>query len=86
MIKIKFKSIVKTTDKAICLERWCDEGVVWLPLKCIRECSYNKGIAFLVPEWLCNDKGLSGKKYEPYKIPKKIEPEANQEPIDELKF
>lgn len=84
---VKFKDIVKITDKAICLEKWCDAGIVWLPLKCIREnMNYTKGIAYIVPEWLCEEKGLSGKEFEPYHRPNKIEPVYNQEAIDDLKL
>ena len=84
---IKFVRIIKETDKAICLERWCDKGIVWLPRKCIREnTKYTKGIAYIVPEWLCEDKGLDGKLYEPYNRPQKIEPVYNQEAIDDLKL
>lgn len=50
---VKFKDVVAMTDKAICLEQWCNKGNVWLPLKCVREnTKYTKGIAYLVPEIL----------------------------------
>lgn len=84
---VKFKDVVAMTDKAICLEQWCNKGNVWLPLKCVREnTKYTKGIAYLVPEWLCNEKGLGGKEYQPYHHPEKIAPQYNQEAIDELKL
>ena len=84
---IKFKSVVKFTGKAVCLERWCDKGIVWLPLKCVREnYKYTKGIAYIVPEWLCQEKGLEGKEYELYHHPKKIDPEYNQEAISDVKL
>ena len=84
---VKFKDIVTVTEKAICLEQWCDKGIVWLPLKCVREnTKYSKGIAFIIPEWLYIEKELNGKEYQPYHHPEKIIPQYNQAAIDELKL
>lgn len=85
-LNVKFKSIIKTSERAICLEKWCDEGIVWLPIQCIRvNTKYSKGIAYIIPEWLCIEKKLNGKRIELYHHPKKIIPQYNQEPLDELK-
>ena len=83
--RVKFKDIVRSTFAAVLLETW-DGHQVWLPEKCIKkDYRYTKGIAYIVPEWLCEEKGLNGKLYEPYNRPEKIAPVYNQEAIDELK-
>ncbi len=84
--KVKFKEIVKETEKAVCFERWNDKGIVWLPKRCIkRYYKYTRSLAYIVPEWLLEEKRLAGKKVELYHRPPKIEPEYNQEALDELK-
>ena len=84
--RVKFQEIVKWTEKSVLLKTW-DNRLVWLPEKCIKQdYRYTKGIAYIVPEWLCNEKGLDGKEYQPYHHPDKIEPVYNQEAIDELKL
>lgn len=82
---IKFARVVCETEKAVLLEKW-GGGEVWLPLKCVRpNFLYTKGVAYIVPEWLCVEKGLEGKEWETYHRPDKIEPVYNQEALDELK-
>lgn len=83
---IKFQGIIKQTEKAVCLEKW-QGGIVWLPKKCIKpNYSYTKGVSYYIPDWLCEEKGLQGKTVELFHKPEKIEPEFNQEAIDELKY
>lgn len=83
---IKFAGVIRETEKAVLLEKW-GGGEVWLPLKCIRpNYAYTKGVAFIVPEWLCQEKGLQGKEWQPFHKPEKIEPVYNQGAIDELKL
>lgn len=84
--RVKFARVVKQTAKAVCLERWDEKGIVWLPSKCISlDARYTKGVAFILPDWLYKEKELSGKIFEPYHHPDKIDPVYNQEPLDELK-
>lgn len=83
---VKFKEEIVSTPKAVLLLTW-DNKEVWLPLKCIWPYyKYTKGIAYIVPDWLYDEKGLNGKPYEPYHHPEKISPVYNQEPIDDLKL
>lgn len=83
---VKFCRIVRETEKAILLETW-DNRQVWLPSKCVSiDFKYTKGVAVILPEWLYIEKKLNGKEFEPYHHPKKIEPQHNQEAIDELKL
>lgn len=86
LYRVKFKHIVRETEKAVLVETW-DGRNVWLPALVIRQdFRYVKGVAFFVPEWLNNEKKLNGKPHEPYHRPKKIEPVYNQEPLDDLKL
>ena len=85
--RVKFQELVWQTEKSVLLKTWNNRADVWLPLKCIkRDYRYTKGIAYIIPEWLCNEKGLSGKEYQPYHHPQPITPQYNQEAIDELKL
>lgn len=82
---VKFKSEKCRTVKAVLLEQWGGLPDVWLPLKCIRpNFRYTKGVAYIVPEWLCTEKGLEGKEWQPYHKPDEIAPEYNQKPLAEL--
>lgn len=85
-LKVKFKHILGCTDKAIHLQQW-QGGDIWLPLKCCFRTnkSNTKSVVFLVPDWLCKEKGFDGKVVESFHKPAKIEPKYNQEAIDELK-
>lgn len=85
--KIKFKEVEAMTEKATLLSLW-QGGSVWLPNKCCfpLNSASCKSLVWLVPDWLCGEKGLQGKPYEPIHKPKHIDPEYNQEAIDELKI
>lgn len=78
--------MIKNTDKAVCVETW-QGGVVWLPLKCVHpNYKYTKGIAYIIPQWLVEEKKLDGKEFQPYHKPARIEPVYNQVAIDEIKL
>ncbi len=84
--KVKFKEVIAETGRAVLLSMW-QGGEVWLPLKCCFQTDFanTKSLVYLVPDWLCAEKGLQGKPYEPFHKPEKIDPVYNQEAIDELK-
>ena len=86
--KVKFKSIVAETEKAICLSQWQGGDNVWLPKKICKQTDYynDKSVVFFVPEFIFIEKKLEGKLYEPYHKPEKIKPIYNQEAIDELRI
>lgn len=84
--RVKFQELVWQTDNAVLLKTW-DNRDIWLPIKCIRlDTKYHKGLAYIIPEWLYNEKDLNGQEYQPYHHPQPITPQYHQEAIDELKL
>ncbi|MFW6221983.1 MAG: hypothetical protein ACOC3T_00070 [Bacteroidota bacterium] len=78
-MKIKIKDVLKETSKAFLL--LVSEKEIWLPKSKINRWVGN---SIVIPQWLAEAKSL---RYTAFiHIPKKIQPEYNQEAIDELRF
>jgi len=58
-----------------------EKMAVWLPKRKYR---WGKGNYVIIPEWLARAKRLAYSSF--VHIPEPIEPECNQEPIDELRY
>lgn len=78
-MKIKVKDQIAETEKALCL--LVSEEEVWFPKSKINRWIGN---SIVIPEWLAMEKGVKFTAFT--HIPDKIEPQYDQEPIDELRF
>lgn len=79
LLRVRYHDILAETQAAILF--LISEDEVWLPRAAVRFCH---GQFIALPEALVKKKGLRGTAL--YHVPEKIEPEYNQQPLDDLRW